>query len=1193
MKKHHQVWQGALLASLFSLLLAPQLARAQGAEGTILGHVMDPSGESVPGATVTVKNLGTNVTNTFKTPASGDYVVPDLIPGRYQVTVEAKGFHTAVGAPVSLSVDQTLRQDFSLKLGEATQKVTVSGRAQMLQSASDTVGTVLHSTLIESLPINGRDVTDLLQDVAGSTTMPGGSVLYWSQHPLSPEFTETSVNGADPDSISYSVDGVIDTEQFFSAISDLPGEDAVQEMKVQNGLYGAEYGYGSTQVNIAIKSGANQIHGSGFDFIQNSVFQPNNQKQQTLNNLDDTHLPLKTQFNQNMFGGDVGGPVILPWIYNGRNKTFFFFDYEGGREATAGSVQEYQLPTTAERNGDFSDWPYPIYNPATTGSVPATTNDPSGRTVFSGNQIPSGDFNPIATKLASYYPTPNVTCAMPCDNYSTVLPSTLTDNTETFRVDQNFGEKNRIFFTGIVSQILTPGTNIIPVDAADTFTHSRLFGLNWEHTFGSQTFNEARVGYNRNLYNDGAVSAFGPDLSSQLGLANVPNSPSLFGLPGVSLAGGYTGIGNTNGTMVDKDNIFEYADDLTMIRGKHTIIVGTDNRRIQLWDVGAYEGDGTLSFTGAYTASNPLNNGAAGPYFGNAFADMLLGDPLGASDPAPVAAIVNVRGTEWGLFAQDTYQMTPRLTLIGGLRYDIPPNYHSTDLSGWTNSFSNGGQMVWASSSFVNTYSKTPGADPNYLVCCAPSTLAPNDRLDFAPRLGIAFRPFRNNANLVVRAGYGIFYDNWERYYDLSNYTEDDIYTAVGAPIPPATGFESVSPLALKGLWLPPLLSGSIFTTPSYEFGIETEWPDNHNPNNQQWNLDVQYAFNKNLMLDVGYVGEHGIDEETQYFWNYATPPPVANDACNYLLDASLATGSDAYCASDPNFVPVDKRTPYPNIAAGSYANANVLWSHYNALQATLSQRFSSGLTFNLAYTRTKASDEQPALINAIGTAEDDLLENPHCIACDYGPATFSQTNRLVGSFSYQLPVGSGMRWSLGHHLNSIFGGWQTSGVYTIASGYPFTIFCCSGQDQFGGDWAGIIRPNLVGKQVVTGNPLEWFNTAAYATPPVGRYGNLGANTLTGPYVEDLDFSLQKNFNITERQRLAYRLEIFNLGSTWHSFYGGSYDDPSSNMTSSPVGCTPGPSGTCDFGSIVPLNGLGAGNLWNPRILQMSLTYSF
>jgi hypothetical protein len=222
--------------------------------------------------------------------------------------------------------------------------------------------------------------------------------------------------------------------------------------------------------------------------------------------------------------------------------------------------------------------------------------------------------------------------------------------------------------------------------------------------------------------------------------------------------------------------------------------------------------------------------------------------------------------------------MTPRLTLIGGLRYDIPPNYHSTDLSGLTNSFSNGGQIVWANSSFTSTYSKYPGANPNYLTCCAPSTLARNDRLDFGPRLGIAFRPLAHNDNLVIRMGYGIFYDNWERYYDLSNFTEDDAYTAVGAPLPPATGFESVSPLALKGLWLPPLLSGALFTNPSYNGDFETKWPDNHNPNNQQWNFDVQYAFAKNLMLDVGYVGEHRIDEETQYFWNKAYPPAVAND---------------------------------------------------------------------------------------------------------------------------------------------------------------------------------------------------------------------------------------------------------------------------------------------------------------------------
>ncbi len=1187
----------ARLAVMFLLSFGVAVcSRAQNAQGTIVGHLSDPSGQPIAGAKISVRNTSTNVTNQFTTNGTGDYVVVNLNPGPYEVSAEASGFQTGHASGLLLQVDQTLRQDFRMQIGQVSQEITVSASTQMVNADNATIGNVIPADLIESLPINGRDFTNLLSIDAGATNMSGGiQATGYVLHGLNPAFREVSVDGARPDSISYLIDGVTDNDFFFSAPTNVPGENAIAEFKIQNGLYGAQYGQGSAQVNVAIKSGANQVHGTAYDFLQNDALQPSNPVTAALNARNGTDFATKTEFKQNQFGGTLGGPVWIPKLYNGRNKTFWFFGYDGGRQVTlqGGGVQSIQVPTVQERSGNFSDWPFPIYNPLSGGSVPATAANPAGRSPFPGNQIPPGLLNPISAKLLSYYPQPNVTCAMPCLNYTGEVKNSKVINTETMRVDQNFGSKDHLFFTGVLSNDNEPNPSLLPATGSVTYKTSRLFGFEWQHSFTGTLFNEARLGYNHQFFHTGVDTAYGPNLAAELGFQNSPNLPAFYDIPVVTMNDGYTSVGSNAGGYTQKDDVFQIVDDLTWVHGRHTITTGTDIRRVYLYDTDGFVSMGQLNFTGAYTALNPSTAaGSASLTGGNAFADLLLGDPFSISAPPPLGSdLYRLRGNNWNFFVQDDIRVTPRFTLNLGLRYEIPTTFHSANDSGYAFNPANGGGLIWANRAFTQSVLSNPGVNPDWLQCCANNQLVPVDKHDFAPRIGIAWRPFSTD-RFVIRSGYGIFYDTYNRFYDGSTYDDNALYTLGPNPhYPTATGLESSSPLALNTLWLPPVSSAGLFSGPAYTFPLtQVNMPGNHSPYNQQWSFDTQYSITPTLLADIGYVGSHAIHEPTQLLFGVAYQPPVAGDNCNFLLDASQATGSNAGCLTDPNFVPVDKRQPYPGLSPGLYGNANVLSSTYNALQAQLIKRLASGLQFHLNYTWSHALDESSAINNAGG--QNDFIMDPHDIRRDYGPAAYDQSQRFVASYSYELPVGRGRHWSVSK-LNWLIGGWNTSGIYTVASGFPLSIYSFGyyNQDQTGSAFGGRSRANVNGSPLTgfSQTYLDWFNTGVFSSAPQGTYGNSGRGILRSPYSMDWDTSASKNFAITERQRIQARVEIFNTGSNWHS----TAHFPDTNVSDSPANCTPGPSGNCSFGSLVPLNGVGRLNLWTPRTIQASLTYLF
>ena len=1212
------------LALVTTVLAAPM--HAQNSQGTILGHVTDSSGAALAGAAVTITNVATSVTNATKTGTIGDFVFVNVIPGNYDIVIEAKGFKQARAERVRLEVDATLRQNFQLQVGGPEEKVTVSSDTQMVQTDNATSGAVIPGKLIDNLPISGRDFTNLLRIQAGATEVQGSSTLYWAQHGLNNDFTSVSVNGTRTESVSYLVDGISDNDQYFSTANNIPNSSAIEEFKVQNGLYSAEYGQGSAQVNVAIKSGANQFHGSLYDYIQNDMFQPQNPLNAWQNAINGVPLPPKDTLKQNQYGFSRGGPLLIPKLYDGRNKTFFFFSYEAGRRRKA-QFGSALVPTQAERSGDFSDWRdasgnlVPIYDPST-----ESGGDPTTRQPFPGNQITSG-ISGIAKNYMNLLPAPNINvanmaaCAQTngngsgaCTNYIATLSNPYDTVNITFRLDENLSARDRLYFTGILGEQKNHNPSIMPLTGELKYQKNQLLGFNWQHTIRPSMFNQFRVGYNWMKWRNGSDAADGPNYGANLGFGNVPGNPALFGVPNI-VYNGFQAIGNTNSGWTQKENNYQVVDNLKWIHGRHTLTLGADIRRYMLNMIAAFGSTGVVNFDGAYTGTDPTlsaNSSYTTPGAGSSIADFLLGNPIGITGPAPGGSDrFDVRATNWNFFFQDDFRVTPKLTLNLGLRYEIPPAYHDINNSGAQLDPTNGGGFLWANKDTVAAIQQQPGFIPSLARCCVDNKLVPTDFKNLAPRIGVAWRPLATD-RFVVRAGYGMFYDLQNQWYGLTSYDNISVYIGAPAFYPTSTGATPASPNPLDTLWKPSTLDYSFFGAganplPYWVPYPQTNWLKNRSPYNQQWTLDTQYALKPNLLLDVAYVGSHSIRQPGYWYYNAGRMPAV-DDPCNRYRTAQEAAG-DPTCTGDPNFVPVLSRNQFSNIGSHAYSVANLFSGNYHSLQTRLNQRFSGGLQYQLNYTYSRTLDNVSA-INNIPTGSL-TLQNNNCFSCDYGPASFDQTHRFVGSGSYEFPVGKGKRWSLGP-ANWVLGGWEFSGIYTVASGMPETLFAGLGGDGEDGVRADLRRPNQVGNPNAPvfgvldpsvypqanfkSNIFHWFNPAAYAAPAGNQYGDVSRNSIRQPYFMRGDVTFSKNFRITERQAFEYRLEIFNVFSLWHSNINGG---PNGG------GGIQGNLQSPTFGSLVAIdtgsNGQplpeylqsGLRRLWNPRIIQMTAKYTF
>lgn len=1174
-----------LIGVLCALLALTTLSYPQSSFGSIVGTVQDPSGAPVPGARITIVNVETNQSFVFETDNTGSYFIPSLIPGHYRVEGEKQGFLKTAVENVVLQVNQTLRVDVPMKLGEVSQQVQVSANAQMVQTDTSSLDQVITGRQATDLPLNGRDFTNLLKLNVGVNSVSAGSAAASSirPHGFNDSYSMVSVNGARPASVRFLIDGVSSNEPLFQAPTAVPPIDAIAEFKVQNALYSAEYGMGAAQINIAMKSGTNALHGALWDFLRNDALEPQNPRFHS-------KVPLK----QNQFGGTFGGPVFLPKLYNGTDKTFFFGSYQGGRRVTS-SFSQTQVPTAQEKQGDFSDWPVQLYNPLSgvpnPGGTPAVIRSP-----FPGNQISPSLFAPQSAKILQYFPAPNVNCHLPCQNYARNVVTPLSMDNFTIRIDHNFSEHDRIFGQFLFQNESAPQPSLMPLSGIDETQKSRNTGLQWTHIFSPRTLNEARVGFNRFYFLQDFETANGSiNYWQQVGLKNLDNDPAYYALPNVVLGTQYGPLGyGASVPFFNISNVFQYMDDVVMTRGRHTVQVGADISRNQNMNRNGLGGNGTLNFGGAYTARNPLAPQIAGqPDTGNGAADLLLGYLNGgvvARFNAFDQSVSNLRNTDYGFYVQDDFRVSQRLTLNLGLRWELHTPFHDKYNGGNILDFGfPGGRLLYADPAFTQLLN-----NPIQAACCVSRSLIATDWRDWAPRVGFAWRPFSSN-RFVVHSGYGIFYDILDNYYPTQSITQNIPYLSPVLPTP--TGLESQPPVDIRSLFPAPYsvanrafpppycqapsrsivdpATGQVTTVLNQCTNPRVQLPDNRTPYTQQWAFNLQYQASPGLLLELGYQGSHGLRAPIAWSFNQAFLPPVAGNPNNSVsFSSQCPSGSSPATCS-----PIQSRVPYFNFAAAGTSLANIGQSNYHALTFKAEERFTNGFQALGAFTWGKAIDQSSELGGGI-TGGTDRAQYGQNIAADRGLANFSQALRFVGSFVYELPFGKGKNY-LNHSgfVNWVVGGWQANGIITLVSGSPVTALCGCGDRSQTGETRGTERLNAVANPYPDGFKQEltkYFDTASFVQPALGTLGNGGRDTVFSTPQHAIDFSMFKNARIRERLNLQFRAEAFNLISS--HYYTPVF--PQNSFTAT------------NFGSLLPPGG-DSGNLWNPRIYQLAIKLLF
>lgn len=1055
---------------------------AQTTAGSIVGAIVDSSGATVPSAAVTITNLDT--AGVFKTTsdASGNYVATPLAVGRYSVDVEAPGFKKAVRTGITVNVQDRLRLDFQLQVGSVSESVDVSAAAPLLQTDTSALGQVVNSQSIDDLPLNGRFVTKLAVLTAGVVPTTAGA----------PDSNTGgfSANGVRPYENNYMLDGV-DNNNMQSGLTSgatyvvMPPPDAIGEFKLQTNSMSAEFGRSAGGVmNVTLKSGTNRFRGSLFEFFRNSALDAKNY-------FDPSSSPIPP-FKQNQFGGTFGGPVHIPGVYDGRNRTFFFVDYQGTR-IRKGLTLFATVPLPAWRTGDFSGF-NPIFDPSTTTVVGGVAT----RDQFPGNQIPLSRFDPAALQLLDSFPLPNypgsVSSSGVANNYLSNPSEQNDSNGVDVRIDHKISDSDSIFFrfSYFDETLVNPGSLPAPLydgsfSTGTTKTKVRTGVLAYTHVFTSRTINELRTSY---LYNNSALRPFNTDVNgaAELGIPGIPFTPGNGGLPTFSVSG-INGFGGSEfSPTVEVQNEFLLMDNLTLIRGAHTLKLGVEARpRVNFSFEQPIAPRGSFSFSGNFTR-DPNDVAATGL----GVADFALG----ALTQAVITSSENNHFQEPAYFAfvQDDYKVNNKFTLNLGLRYEFVSNVMEKD-----NAQANFNLDTLTLDIVKGRNDPLPS---NFDFANIPvnrnasRTLVPNNKLNFAPRIGFAYNFL---SNTVLRGGYGIFYSSFEP-GPLS-----DPNPGLNPPFHRQSTFTALS-LVTPNPVVSQLSDGfpdTALTNPDTAsfFAIS---PHLRNPYVQDWNLSLQRDLGWKTLFEIAYAGSRG---NKSYEFRDANQPSAT---------------------ADPT-LPLDPRRPLPYLGQGLTLWCSCGFSTYHALQTKLDKRFSNGLTFLAAYTYGKTIDERSQASFGIGS-NDGFRDSTRFPGLEKGLADYDVRHRFVFSYSYAFPFGRGKQFGsdMSKLADAFLGGWQFVGVDAFQTGFPFTITSSTNSANS----TGQNRPDRVPGVSLTPahqGPAQWYNPAAFEPAVPGTYGSAGRNILEGPGQINIDFSLFKNFELGEQRELQFRAELFNL----------------------------------------------------------------
>ncbi len=1038
-----------LLGVVLALGIAAPATYAQTESASIVGTVMDSSGALMPSVTVSIRNTQTNVTYSVQTAADGNYTSPPLQPGPYAVTIETSGFAKTT-QEVNLDVDQHARLDFALKPGQVTESVVVEANAAMLDTQSAAIGNVRTSQAINDLPLNGRDFMVLTYLTPGaSSSGTGYTMSRGASNQLG--LQGVSVNGIrNGDSTTY-FDGVQSIDNEYGVMILLPPQDAIQEFKMQTSARDATTGRtGGAAINLVTKSGGNQFHGTAFEFLRNSDFDARNY-------FDPPQIPA---FHQNQFGGSLGGPIV-------KDKTFFFLDIQKTYTIQGQSFLQ-SVPTPLEVSGNFSQLSSVIYNPYSTSTVNGVTT----RQPFAGNIIPPSLISPIGQAIMNLFPAPNLPGL--ANNFSFNPPRTLYPIQGDLRIDQHFTDNDSLFGRyssshsgNIVNPGYFPEYSGGPIFPGNYSSNGTQGIVGYTHVFSPTFLAEFRAGYSR-LDNTGVNFNQGSDFMNQIGIPGIDGYGYQWQAVGVFTITGTSTVGGTgNIPFVKATNNKQYSWHFNWIHDRHSIKWGYDLFRRAMNTVQMASPSGSFSFTGQFTQNPVSANGT-----GSGMADVLLG--LDASASMSIWQETGTRRWEHGLFIQDDYRITNKLTLNLGLRYELT--------TPWTEIHNRLANFVPA---LDNVY---PVGSPQYPM----DTMYNANYLDFEPRIGLAYQL---TSKTVLRAGYGIFYDfTSESVNSLGNnnapFAGNLAITNNVDGLPTGTGFSGVTPLSAGFLPYQPI--GDFQT-----LGTSVSYFPRNDPDAQvrQANVSIQQQLTSDTVLTVAYVNTEG--EHLTIYPNINQPVPGPGSATPRRLYPLFST-----------------------ITEISHGES----SSYNALQVTGERRFSHGLAFLASYAWGHSLD-------ITSTTASGGVQNPLCEVCDRGPSDFDIRQSLVLSWSYELPFGKG-KW-IGNDwskpVDYVLGGWKFNSIDTFQSGSPFTVNSGTNTEGSGG---GTQRANVIGNwQVANPSPTEWFNPAAFAAPPSYTYGDTGRNIIVGPGTNEVDLSLFKNIPLPWREgmRLEFRAEVFNL----------------------------------------------------------------
>ena len=1179
----------SLLQLLVVISSAALLYGQGGAYGTILGTVKDNSGAVVANASVVVTNVATNVIKNTETTSSGDFTVPYLTPGTYRVTVQVPGFEKSVVDNIGLVVGQEARADVSIKPGAVSETVQVEANVVALDTDSSAVSQLVSEKQVDELPLNGRNFLNLLFIGAGAVQTVGeqGQMRQGAGNAI-------SINGGRPESNNYTLDGLINTDTSLNTPAVVVSQDAIQEFKVASENYAAEYGYSANQVNVISKSGTNQLHGTAFLFDRNNAFDA-----YTPTPFQTT--PTKPVLRQNQFGFVVGGPVYVPKVYDGRNKTFFLVNYEGWRIKN-GYTLNGLVPTAAEVNGDFSASGLPAFDltagspcqtaltvtPTNPNSLPCMPGDPQTGLAFPGNKIPTNRFSRLATVAlaAGMFPAPTPKCvtnpsACSGSNYQAQLTLPNNTNQQTYKVDQALGRFGSVFFRYTKANFSNQNPqNLSPAFSLNIFTQdSTSWMLSHTIPLGHNTVNNFRFGHLDATAIQGAPPASNSQISA-LAVTGVFGSLPGYaaGFPTIGFEGALLGTVGSPGNNPTTSDVptWEFADSVTMVRGRHTIGMGFDYRHF----VSRRDLSGNFLGGYGYTNNNVLNNSVGGSCTtpsgicgtGNEVADFLLGYYNGAntfqpgpfSNPKIAGNLNQYHFIYFAPYVQDDWKVNNRLTLNLGLRWDyrnVP--YEQSNKMFWIDdqnlpgaSGFTGGGLCYADPA-LSANGVLPAGQTFYRYCGRRNP-ADGSKTPFAPRFGFAWRPF-GGEKTVVRGGYGIFWDSFEsREIDDSG----DLYPFVErTQLSPNSQSAAVAPKLTDQLF--PTLSGTV--TPAALEGqfvavIVSDHP--RNPYVQQYTVSVQRELARNTTLEVNYVGNRGLHLLDRINLN---TPALLTGSRLATCQAAFAGLPGTLATYNSNNCPYALDRPLPNFAIPGPLNSSWTgYSNYNAANVKLEHR-GGGFALLTVYTFAKSMDDKSAAAG-VGSAgggfaghEDDL--NPRL---DYGPSDFSVKHRFVNSVVYALPVGRGKRWlgNANRVANLAVGGWQLSTITTFQTGFPFSI---NASDP-GAYESFSMRANEVGNPSPRGGKSisQWFNTSAFTQAAFGVYGNSRRNILTQPGINNWDVGLGKTFQFTERVGFQFRVETFNTFN--HTQYGV---DPTTQASGGPgQSAVDGTLGTVNFGKV-------------------------